>query len=211
MPVEQPCLTLFAREAVPGAAKTRLAPRLGDDGAARLAGWMIRCTAEQATRHWPGPVRLACWPATARTRMAAEFALPVVAQRGAELGERMLGALADGPGAVLGCDVPHLPGTVLAEAGRRLAAGQAVVGPALDGGFYLLGLPRPVPGLFDGIRFGGDDVHRRLRANAGAAGVDLVELPTLRDIDRPEDLDAVAEGFPALAAVIVGGREVTHG
>ncbi|KAA3632743.1 MAG: DUF2064 domain-containing protein, partial [Proteobacteria bacterium] len=119
---DEPVLILFAREPVPGGAKTRLAGELGADGAARLAARMIDWTIDNAVRHWPGPVRLAVWPPSSEPRLMAKVSLPVCAQRGENLGERMANAIADagGPAAVVGCDVPHLDGGVLPESARLL-------------------------------------------------------------------------------------------
>lgn len=209
----RPVLSLFAREPVAGACKTRLVPALGAEGAARLAAAMLGWTADTARRHWPGPVRIAVWPPGSGARFASGLGLSTVDQRGHDLGERMHGALTEvaAPGAVLGCDVPHVRGAVLARAGAVLSAGSNVVGPAEDGGFYLLGLVRPVPGLFDGIAWGGADVYARLAFNAARAGARFVELDTLRDIDTPSDLEAVAPGFAPLGRFLAGDVEARRG
>ncbi len=208
-----PVLSLFTREPVAGACKTRLAPVLGDEGAARLAAEMLAWTVDVARRHWPGPVHIAAWPPGSGARFAFGFGLPVIDQRGDDLGARLLGVLSatGAPNAVMGCDVPHVDGAVLRQAGQRLSAGSHVVGPAEDGGFYLLGLAQPVPGLFDGIEWGGANVYERLAANAARAGAPFTELAALRDIDTPSDLAAVASRFAPLERFLAGHAGLARG
>lgn len=130
----------------------------------------------------------------------------VVAQRQGALGERLESALADefkraheegedgGYGrcaVVVGSDAPGLSAAVLdAAAGRLLDGGEqaaeAVLGPAADGGYYLLGLTRPVPEAFDGVPWSTAEVAAVTRRKLEAAGARLAEasaLPTLRDVD----------------------------
>lgn len=211
-----PVLNLFARDPVAGVAKTRLIPSLGPEGAARLAARMIELTVNTALSHWPGPVRLLLWPPESVARCALSARLPVSAQIGADLGERMAAALSlspegGAPTAVLGCDVPHVGGEMLANAAALLAAGHNVVGPAVDGGFYLLGLQRGVGELFESIDWGSGSVYRRLSANAARCGVRLEEIETLRDIDRPDDLAAVGRDYPPLREFLVADGVVRRG
>lgn len=210
----RPLLCLFAREPVAGSAKTRLIPALGAQAAARLAEAMIELTIDNARRYWPGPVQLMVWPPEARSRMMRRHDVPVVAQQGADLGARMMAALnrADGgPCAVVGCDVPHAGAQIFRRAAEQLVASQNVIGPACDGGFYLVGLAHPVQSLFDDIEWGTNEVLRRVYDNARELGLSLTELPTLRDIDTPEDLAAIARIHPPLSAWLEPLREAGYG
>lgn len=118
-----------------------------------------------------------------------------------DIGARMARALAEAvaegvPAAVLiGTDIPDLSTTILAEAFQRLADHEIVIGPAADGGYYLIGIRREryvelSPLLFQGIAWGGENVLRDTRSVLSSAQVKVHLLPTLQDIDRPEDLAA---------------------
>ena len=123
--------------------------------------------------------------------------LRLVAQRGGDLGARMAqlvaGLLADGHRAALlvGSDLPTLPSAYLAEAARVLAEGAAdvVLGPAEDGGYYLIGLAQPAPALFEGVAWGTDGVLEATRARARAFGLREHLLPLWYDVDTAADLD----------------------
>jgi len=97
----------------------------------------------------------------------------------------------------VGCDCPALTPQHLREASAALAAGHdAVLAPAEDGGYVLIGLARVHSSLFERIRWGGPDVLEDTRARFGALGWRCRELDTLWDIDRPEDLERLATGIP---------------
>lgn len=170
---------VFSRAPVPGRVKTRLVPRLGEWGAARLH---VRLTAHalhtaQAARC--GTVQL----------------YDTAKQRGADLGERMYRALAGAlrrhRGAILiGADCPALRADDLARAARLLAAGSDVVlAPAEDGGYVLIGARRVSPQLFEGIEWGSSSVYAATARRLTEQGYRWRALRRLWDIDRPEDLD----------------------
>jgi glycosyltransferase A (GT-A) superfamily protein (DUF2064 family) len=119
----------------------------------------------------------------------------------ADLGERMREVLLEGiestgSAVVLGTDIPTLDAAILEDVFRALQAGQSVVGPSQDGGFYLLALHDMPMGLFNRIKWGGVGVYARLMQNARALGVDLKPLPTLSDCDYYEDLKLAAQTVP---------------
>lgn len=203
-------LIVFARRPVPGQAKTRLAAHCGPERAAQIAAELIRATVELAVAHWSGEVRL-CGAPNARhplfQELAARWPVPLADQAPGDLGEKMQAALRGGiarhgAAAVLGCDVPHCPPPVLWEAYERLNRGKNVLGPAEDGGYYLIGLTAPCPSLFEGIAWGSDTVLRETLARAAAAGVQFELLPMLRDIDTWDDLVQAAAHRPGLAALL---------
>ena len=132
----------------------------------------------------------------------------LVPQRGADLGARMsnllAGLLADGhPGAmVIGADTPTLPIAHVAEAAQVLAEGAAdlVIGPAEDGGYYLIGLRRPQPALFSAMPWGTDRVIELTTSRASRLALRAHVLPEWFDVDTESDLrrlrDDLRSGAP---------------
>lgn len=197
-------IAVFARAPVAGQAKTRLIPRLGAEGAARLQQQLIEGALARA-RSLPG-ARVTLWTtgavddaATFRTASAAGAHLRV--QRGEDLGARMAAAFAetlDGrhPMLLIGTDCPAQTVDDLRAALVALDAADAVVQPAEDGGYVMIGMALPHPGLFERIAWGSDSVLAATRDRARELGLRLAELPTCWDLDRDEDLDrAVALGL----------------
>lgn len=187
-------ILIFARAPVPGAAKTRLIPALGAEGAAELSARLLRRTLEIA-RDWP--LALWCSPTTQHplfAQCAGEFGTTLCPQRGENLGQRMhdafVATLAEVPWAVLiGCDCPELGADDLRQAVAALQDGaDAVLGPAADGGYYLIGLRRPVAALFEGVDWGTERVLSQTRARLRDSACRWHELSLRRDLDRPEDL-----------------------
>ncbi len=188
---------VFAKAPDPGAVKTRLIPALGEGGAAVLAARFARRTLDTATRAAVGPVVLVCAPDTIHPFFEVgrrRHAVTLAPQGDGDLGERMHRAFAatlptSGAAVLVGTDTPDLHVDDLAEAARALRNGADVVlGPAEDGGYWLIGLRAPVPALFDAMPWSTEDVLRVTRQRIAALDLRSHE-PTVRpDIDRPEDL-----------------------
>ena len=183
----------MARHPVAGRVRTRLAAVLGADAACALYRAFVLDLAERL-----GAMPYAVtWAYTPPDAPFPEL-LPGAGcrpQRGRDLGERLTGAIGEefaaGPGPVIaiGADAPHIPAAALAEAAATLAHGADVVlGPAADGGYYLIGLGRPAPDLFAGIAWGTAGVLEATLARARAAGLAPHLLPPSFDIDQPADL-----------------------
>lgn len=202
-------LILFAKPPLAGRVKTRLAASLGREGAAHLYARFLRDAAGTAralcdTR--PG-VSLVCEWALEQGESLDEFPLtdwlPGAfihrAQTGADLGARMAAALgrcvAAGRNAVLiGTDFPDLPHEVLVDAFEKLACGdepKIAIGPAADGGYYLIGMNRFLPEIFTGIPWSTGEVLSRTMEKAAALGVGTALLPEWRDVDDTDDLKAL--------------------
>lgn len=191
-------IAVFARAPVAGEAKTRLVPRLGAKGAARLQAWLTRRALARAAAV-PGS-RLSLYTAGDASHpfwqdCAREFAVDRQAQRGATLGERMSDAFASlatrgAPVLLIGTDAPGQTPEDLVAATAELKQADAVLQPALDGGYVLIGLNRPHPGLFAGVDWGTSQVLAQTRARAAALGLALKELRPCADLDVPADLDA---------------------
>lgn len=187
-------VAVFAKAPVPGQVKTRLAPLLGPRDAAELHALLVRRAIATARGSGVGPVSLWCTPDTGHPFFAAcagESGVTLHEQRGGHLGERMARAfehlLAGGPALLTGSDCPSLCADDLRAAAAGLAGHDAVFQPAEDGGYVLVGLARPVPGLFEGIRWGEASVMRDTRERLRAAGATWCEMPQRWDVDRPED------------------------
>jgi hypothetical protein len=100
---------------------------------------------------------------------------------------------------VIGTDIPDISSGLLAAAAAALQRHDAVLGPAADGGYYLLGLRRLPRGLFEGIAWSTETVCQRQLDNAARLGLDVAPLgtlPVLRDIDTAQDLSAWLSSLP---------------
>jgi uncharacterized protein len=191
-------LILFSRYPVSGCAKTRLIPCLGDEQAAVLQREMSAHTVRTAR----------CLSAMTGTRIEVRFdgatrsqmrkwlgkGLAYGAQGEGDLGQRLerafREAFAGGAGrvVVIGCDSPDLDARGLVEAFAALDEADLVMGPARDGGYYLIGLRRPAPELCRNIDWGTDQVRAQTLRAASRLGLRHSLLPELDDVDRPEDL-----------------------
>ena len=190
----EPTLLIMARAPIPGATKTRLQPLLGAHRCARLQSALIRRAA--ALQH---NAVLAYTPPEADTllRPLVGHALTLVTQRGSDLGQRMAAATSDvattrtGPVIVIGTDCPVLNPVHLATATKQLRQGRdMVLGPAHDGGYYLIALARPDPRLFalPTHAWGGPDVATLTMRAATTAGLSTGLIDAEHDLDTPADI-----------------------
>lgn len=191
-------LIVFTRYPEAGKTKTRLIPELGGEGAADLSRELIGYTlrmAEAVGNHPRTHVSIyftGCDEADARTLAPGDYSYQV--QEGTGLGSRMNAAFTatfnDGyeRAVIIGTDCPELIEGTVAAAFAELADADLVLGPAMDGGYYLIGLKAPRPELFQGIEWGSGSVFASTVAAARNLGLSVAVLETLRDVDRPEDL-----------------------
>jgi rSAM/selenodomain-associated transferase 1 len=187
----------------PGAVKTRLARELGEEAACALYRAFI-CDLDERLRECGFPVVWAHWPDDPAFGKLVGGATAVLPQRGGDLGERMAAVFADvfalgfSPVVMIGADVPHVPIECLAAATNKLESGtEVVLGPAADGGYYLVGLRGAVPALFRDIAWGTADVCEATLRRAEAAGLEAFRLPPWFDIDEIEDLERLTETLTA--------------
>ena len=190
-------IAVFAKAPIAGEVKTRLIPALGEDGAAALHRALVMHAIETAVGAGIGPVELWCAPDAGHPFFAACSrccGVTLAAQGEGDLGARMQLAfekmLGEGGRALLvGSDVPAMTPEYLRAADAALAQGHdAVLGPAEDGGYVLIGLSRVDAGLFENIRWSAPDVLAVTRSRIARLGWRYLELPALWDVDRPEDL-----------------------
>ncbi len=209
-------ICVMARAPVAGQAKTRLIPALGAVAAARLQRQLTRRTVEVALAADVGHVTLWCapdashrsfralarvHPVTLRTQCEGDLSVrmqhvfKVHGGEGARPGMRKLNRPAENTAAhpaallLIGSDCPVFTAGHLRAAANALRAGnKAVLTPAEDGGYVLIGLRRPQPTVFDGIDWSTDRVLAQTRERLREAGLSWHECPTLWDVDRPADL-----------------------
>lgn len=195
-------LIIFAKAPIPGQVKTRLCPPLTPDEAASLHGSLVLDMLERSRGVASMDRFLACAPSSDHVFfkiLEERHGVRLITQTGDDLGARMARAMADAFASgyrhvlVIGTDLPTLPGSVFADAVKLLAAHDLVLGPTLDGGYYLIGLRMPAPELFTGIPWSTNRVLSLTREHAAAQGLHTALLPVRRDIDTVEDLAALIE------------------
>jgi hypothetical protein len=196
-PPDAPRIAVFAKAPVAGAVKTRLVPVLGAEGAARFHASLVRhalCVAREAQ---PASLQMWCAPDVAHPffgECGFRYRCQLLSQRGADLGERMANAFAAAtPLVLIGSDCPALRASHLVAAWDALRSNDAVIAPAEDGGYVLIGLARPEPSLFTAMPWSDASVMARTRKRIAKAGLSCVELETLWDVDRPDDYRRLQE------------------
>lgn len=201
-------VAILARAPIPGAAKTRLIPALGAAGAARLQRWMLQRTVAMALVADVGPVSLWCAGDPAHPDFAVCRAFGRVdlhPQAEGDLGERMLAAVASSPTPagtlVIGTDCPALGAAQLRESARALGGNDAVVIPAEDGGYVLVGMKTPAPEAFAGVDWGSARVMAQTRQRLAALGWRWHEADPLWDVDLPQDLERLYANYPDAGAI----------
>ena len=189
-----PRVVLFTRWPEPGQAKTRLIPALGAEGAAALHRRLTeRALDTMRDSGLAMEVRVTGAPLP-QFRDWLGDGPALVDQGGGDLGERLLRA-AEPPVIFIGADIPDLSAARLRDAAAALRDAPVVIGPAEDGGYYLLGLRTPMPFLFEAMPWGTDQVFAITKERLAGRGLVSVLLPALADLDRPGDLDR----WPGLA------------
>ena len=201
-----PGIAILAKAPIPGLAKTRLIPHLGADGAAALQRWLLRRTLATALAAELGPVTLWCAPATDHPGFEACQVLGAVRlcrQPDVDLGGRMHAAVVDSSSPagtlVIGTDCPALTSDILREAAAALREREAVVVPAEDGGYVLIGLMQPALAVFRYVDWSTDKVMAQTRQRLESAGLTWRELSPLWDVDRLEDVERLIHVFPEVA------------
>jgi rSAM/selenodomain-associated transferase 1 len=194
-----PTLIVFAREPIAGRVKTRLIPRLGGAVAARLADAFIVDALTKAAAvgrcklvivgSAPGPVHVSKY----FVGLARRFGAELVDQGQGDLGRRMARVLepyADPPGAVLfGTDTPSLPRGFIRQSIEDLRHAAVVIAPALDGGYYLVGVCGAIPDIFGAIGWGGGAVLEQTLRRLRRLRISYRLGRWWYDIDRVADLD----------------------
>jgi len=205
-----PLLIIFAKEPTPGQVKTRLMPPLSPEAAARVYQAFLMDILEEMSRLSGIRLALAYSPASAwnwfgKLAPGDAWLFPQVE---GDLGERMARAFdrafqaGYGPVLLRGSDTPDLPGALMLAAQEVLKTRRAdvVLGPAMDGGYYLIGLRAAQPGLFRELAWSTPEVLAATRARAQNLGLVVHLLEPWPDIDSHADLlDFLSRPHPAPA------------
>jgi rSAM/selenodomain-associated transferase 1 len=195
------CLNLFAKQPLPGRVKTRLAREPGFDEAraAALCDALLRDSVERC-RAVAAEFAVAFSPRGAVgffSALAPDATL--LLQPAGDLGERLRAGFdaAFGLGfdrvAAVGADAPHAPAAWIDEAFDALGRAAVAIGPARDGGYWLIGLERRAPQLFEGVHFGSHRVRTETEARAAQLGLDVATLPETFDVDVGADVERLRD------------------
>jgi len=190
-------LCIMAKAPEPGQVKTRLCPPLSPEDAAELYRCFLVDKIAQAREVTGAELALAYAPALAAAlfeALAPGFTL--LAQRGADLTARIVAVCDElfrigyDAAILIDSDTPTLPTERLESAVAVMSHGahDLVLGPSEDGGYYLIGLRRPHPGLFEGMRWSTPTVLEETLRRARALGLSSARLPAWYDVDTPADL-----------------------
>ena len=206
-------LIIFTRYPVPGKTKTRLIPALGEQGAADLHSRMAEYNLlNLLTLSFDQSLEIAIYYSDGDRALMQNWLDPIIssffenhsnlrinpisyhAQMGEDLGKRMQQAFEDGFNhkiekiIIIGTDCPDLSQNLIKEAFLALNSHDVVLGPASDGGYYLIGLSQSFPMLFNDIDWGSDRVLAQTRKIIEQENLSVYNLPVLTDVDRPDDL-----------------------
>lgn len=212
-------LIIFTRFPEPGTTKTRLISVLGPEGAARLQHDLTRRVLARARelRELAAAEIEVRFDGGDAEKMATTFGrdLAYAPQGPGDLGCRMErafeGSFADGVGqaVLMGADCPGVTAELLRKAFAQLIDNDLVLGPAEDGGYYLIGLRHHEPVLFREIAWGSDGVFDETMCRARRRSLRVGLLETLSDIDRPEDLAAWQENMRRQQAIGTGEERLS--
>jgi uncharacterized protein len=213
--VDRSCIVVFGREPVPGRGKSRLADTIGDAAAARVSAVLLQHTlAEARATGLEFCLALADPPGPGFTDPGGA---EVLLQGDGDLGARMEGCFADRFAAgytrvvLVGTDIPGLRRHHLLGARGQLTAVQAVLGPARDGGYYLVAQRAPGADLFQDIPWSTPQTMAATRRRIERLGLFHREIETLEDLDTDADLDRALDDPTLLAPLREALREAKEG
>ena len=190
-------LVVLAKAPTPGRSKTRCCPPCTLEQAAELAAAALHDTLATVAAT-PARRRVVVLDGAPGAWLPTGF--DVVAQRGDGLDERLAAAFADvgGPAVLIGMDTPQVSTPLLVDAQTALSRSDvdAVLGLADDGGYWLVGLRRPDPGVFTGVPMSTAETGRAQLTRLRALGYRVELLPRLRDVDTFADAVDVAVTVP---------------
>ena len=193
-------LIIFLKAPRPGFVKTRLAAALGPDGACAAYVRLVETLLHRLRDRTDVELRFTPDDAAAEVRSWARPGWLMEPQGRGDLGGRLICAVEKAfhdrceAVAIIGADCPEVSNGDVDGALEIVASGKAdvVLGPAKDGGYWLIALRKPVAGLFTGIAWSTDSVLAETRARAHGLGLTVEEMRTLTDVDTPDDWDSIS-------------------
>jgi hypothetical protein len=205
-------LIVIAKAPVPGRVKTRLCPPCTEAEAASIAEAALADTLDAAASV-PGVTPVLALDGEPGAWLPARVG--VIEQRGHGLDERIASAFADvgGPAVLIGMDTPQVRAPQLTDACDRLASDQvdAVLGAALDGGWWAIGLRAPDPRVFLGVPMSTARTVHAQRERLRARSCTFEELAPMRDVDTADDASIVAAAVPGSRfAAAVAASSIAH-
>ncbi|MDR4506094.1 MAG: TIGR04282 family arsenosugar biosynthesis glycosyltransferase [Candidatus Scalindua sp.] len=209
---------MFAREPVSGKVKTRLSPHISSEKAADLYKAFIVDIVNNLKKLKGQDLTIAYAPvsgdADAVFHELVGESIPLFPQKGDTLGERLKNAFQDSfckeikRIVIIGADSPTLPISYIKQAFHALRDTPVVIGPAYDGGYYLIGLSGFTGEIFDGIEWGSPQVFSQTIERIKELNQQLHLLPPWYDIDTPSDLSFLRSHLVAMK--LSGSREIPH-
>ena len=190
-------LIIFAKAPIPGQVKTRLCPPLAPDEAATLHGTMVLDTLERSRNLLGFDRFLACAPSKQHPffkAIEARQGVRLLEQTNGDLGSRMHHAFSAAfdlgfqSAVIVGTDLPTVHSEMFRQALHALADNDGVLGPSVDGGYYLIGLNKLAPELFSDIPWSTDQVFTLTQQKAQSLGLSMKLLTQRRDLDTITDL-----------------------
>lgn len=196
-------LIIFAKAPVPGYVKTRLESHLSKEECASLHESFITDTVRLSMEVAGADIFLACHPAGHPffQNISADYGVRLTVQKGNDLGERMDSAINYFLGLgykkviIIGSDSPDLPPEYVKVGFERLDSSDMVVGPSMDGGYYLIGGRKGLP-VFSGIPWSSRSVFEMTLERAVKNGITFSVLKEWYDIDTWEDLQRFRNSIP---------------
>ncbi len=195
------CLIIFAKEPEAGRVKTRLTGYIDNDKIVDLYKGFIKKTIDMANKIESDRKILAYdYFGEPEFLNSVKDEFSFFEQDGSDLGEKMHNAFlyAERSGSdatvIIGTDSPDLPFEYINDAFLRLSEKDVVIGPAIDGGYYLIGVRKPDPDIFKDVEWSSNKVLGRTLKNIKNAGKVVSLLDEWYDIDTPEDLERYLEG-----------------
>ncbi len=191
--MDKSLLIIFVKNLVPGHVKTRLAEEIGIDGALDVYQYLVEHTAE-ITEELEVDKAVFYSEYVEIEDIWDDSQYKLLIQKGKSLGERMSNAFQKAfemgyeKVVLIGSDSIETSEKHLTEAFKQLGENSYVIGPAKDGGYYLLGMKEPTPAFFDGKKYGHDKVLKELLEEVAKTQKEFFLLDELSDIDTFQDL-----------------------
>ncbi len=200
MTSDSSAVLLFIKSPEKGRVKSRLAEAIGEDAALHVYKCLVSNTLE-CLKDADYPVRICFYPQDSSAIIENWLGnmYCYAPQHGRDLGERMKSAFVQGfsdgleKALLIGSDIPDMSIALINEAFKALDTSDAVIGPAHDGGYYLIGFNSPsfLPDIFDGIAWSTDSVFNQTMKVFWKSGLNVQVLRTLSDLDTFDDLQSL--------------------